>query len=89
MIEMGLLDVFSEVHDVEKKNRDGTFENGSKCIDIVLASEGMLEIVEGKKLIEWNKIIDYDHRDFLKDINLKEYFDEEFNQENERERNGW
>ena len=42
MVKMGLHDAFREVHDVEKKCRDRKFEYGSKCIDIVSVSEGML-----------------------------------------------
>ena len=43
---MRLHELFSEVHEVDKNNRDGTFEYGTKCIDHVLGSEGTLNIVK-------------------------------------------
>ena len=68
-----------------KKNRDGTFEYGKKCVDIVLASEGILETVEGIKLIEYNEIVNPDYRGYFIALHLEEYFDEDFNKENKRE----
>jgi len=52
VVEMGLHEVFGEVHEVDKNHRDGTFEHGTKCIDYVLVSEVMLNIVKGIELIE-------------------------------------
>ena len=46
IVEIGLFDVFSEVNTVDENNRDGTFECGTKYIDCVLGSEGILNITE-------------------------------------------
>ena len=81
VVEMGLYEVFGEVHEVDKNDRDGTFEYGTKCVDYVLVSEGMLNVVEGIELIECNEIVDSDHRGYLTDLNLETYFKEEFNKE--------
>ena len=52
----------------------------------MLVSEGMFEIVEGIDSIELNEIVNSDHREYVIDLNLEAYFDEDFNQENEREK---
>ena len=68
---MGQCEVFSEVHEVDENNRDGTFEYGKKYAEYVLGSEGISNIVEGIELIEWKEIIDSDHRGCLIDLNLE------------------
>ena len=85
VVEMGLYEVFGEVHEVDENDRDGTFECGTKCIDYVLVSEGMLNVVEGIELIECNEIVDSDHRGYLTDLNLEMHFEEDFNKEQEIE----
>ena len=52
MVEMGLHGVFSEINEGDEINRDGVFEFGRKCIDYVLGSEIIMNIVEGIELIE-------------------------------------
>ena len=69
-----------------EKSKDKTFEFGPKCIDVVLVSEEVLEIIEGIALIEWNEIVDSDYRGYLLDLDLEEYFNDELNQVNEREK---
>ena len=85
VVEIGLCEVFGKVHEVDKNDRDGTLEYGTKCIDYVLVSEGMLNVAEGIELIECNKIVDSDHFGYLTDLNLETYFEEEFNKEREIE----
>ena len=36
VVEMGLYEVFGEVHEVDKNDIDGTFEYGTKCVDYVI-----------------------------------------------------
>ena len=55
-----------------------------KCIDYVLVSEVMLNIVKGIELIEWEEIVDSDHRGHLTYLNL-EFFRRRFNKEQEIE----
>lgn len=52
IFEMGLCEVFSKFHDVDKNNRDGTLECGTEWIDHVLVSERTLNVVEVIELIE-------------------------------------
>ena len=44
----------------------------------IAASESILLFVEGCRLHEINEILDTDHRRYVVDIDLKEYFDQEF-----------
>ena len=76
---MGLHEIFREIHEVNDNDRDGTFECGKKCVDYVLVSEGMLNVVEGIELIECNEIVDSDHRGWLTNVNLETHFGEDFN----------
>ena len=55
MVEMGLHEGFSEIHEVNENDRNGTFECGRKCIDYVLGTEGIRSMVEGIELMmQWN-----------------------------------
>ena len=46
-------------------------------------SEELLEFVEGSLLVSNKKITNTDHRACVIDVNLEEYFNEEFNRWNE------
>ena len=74
-----------EVNEVDEKNREATHEHGSKCIDFVLGTERVMNILYGIELIECNKIVDSDHRGYLFDFNLEEYFDEKITKKSEME----
>ena len=54
MIETGLHGTFGEIYEVEKKERDITFECRRKCIDVCLTSNGMLECACVTELVEYN-----------------------------------
>ena len=47
-----------------------------KVIDLIAVSEGLIEFVEGSKLIHHNEIIFSDHRAYIIDINIEEYFND-------------
>ena len=56
-----------------KTLRNGSFDHGSKCTDILLVSKGMLEIVGVIELIEWNKIEDSYHQRCSIDLGLGDF----------------
>ena len=66
--ETGLHDVFQEINGVEPERREATHENGSKCTDYVLETEGMLRNVTGIEIIECSEIVESDHRVYLTDV---------------------
>ena len=74
MVEIELCEVFSQDHEVYKNNRYGTFELGIKCTDYSLGLEGIIRIVEGIELIEFNEIVDSYHRGCLTELNLEIFF---------------
>ena len=43
-------------------------------MDSIAVSEGLIEFVEGSKLIYHNKITFSDHRAYIMDINIEDYF---------------
>ena len=49
---------------------------GSKPIDTIAASHRILEYVEGCFLLEYNEIVFTNHRSYVIDMNLEEYFNE-------------
>ena len=79
VVEIALHEVFREVHEVNDNDRDGTFEHDKKCVDFVLVSEGILNVVEGIELIECNEIVVSNHRVHLIGSNLETCFEEDFN----------
>ena len=67
-------DAHSRINNIDLKQLDKTYINRSKAIDSITVSEGLMKFVEGSKLIYYNKIIFSDHRAYIVDINIDEYF---------------
>ena len=57
---------------------DRTHKSGSKPIDSFAVSAGILEYIEGCMLLEYNDIFEIDHRGYMVDVALDEYFELEF-----------
>jgi len=53
---------------------------GSTLIDTIAMSHGVMEYVEGSRLMECNEIIFTDHRAYIVDINLNNYFDDQISE---------
>jgi len=62
------------VNDIRPKEKDPMFIRDSKCIDSVMASEGILEHIKGCRLVDYNEILLTEYRKYLFDINIQEYF---------------
>ena len=76
--------MFAEINGVDIEKREATYQYGSKCIDCVLATEGMLRKVKGCELTECSEIVESDHRRCLIDVDFTDYFSEEFVEDEER-----
>ena len=63
------------INHIERK-LDYTFLTRSKYIDSVVIIQGLLEYIKGSILVETNKIVISDHRGFIINMNLLEYFQE-------------
>ena len=71
MNETGLFDVFQEINGVEPDKRKSTHDNGRKCIDHMLSTEGTLCRITGMEIIECNEIMESDDRGFLTDVDFQ------------------
>ena len=78
MNDAGLFEVFQEVNGVEPEQRKATFEYESKCTDFVLTTDGILLCVKGIELIECSEIVESYHPGHLTDVDLSDYFSEDF-----------
>lgn len=77
--ELGIEDVHSRVNNIPIDQLDKTYINGSQAIDTIAMSEGMFDYVEGSVLLSHAEIVQSDHRPYLVDINLEDYFNAELN----------
>ena len=66
------------VNNIELDQMCKTCVNGSRPIDAVHASNGIMEYAEGCKILSNNAILKSDYRSYLVDIALDEYFEDEF-----------
>ena len=70
-----LINVYEVINGlIDSKNRDSACKHGSLAIDIVTMSTNLIEHVDGSKLINFSDIIITDHRGFLIDMNLEDFF---------------
>ena len=76
--EIGLSDVHIRINKIEFENMSSTNKNGSKPIDTIAATEGIIEHVEGCKLLSHAEVVMSDHRSCVIDVNLDEHYEECF-----------
>ena len=74
MRENGLLEIHENLNEVDYMQRDRTHKEGSKQIDAVLATDGIRQCMKGSLIVDFNNIVISDHRGFVFDIDIKEYF---------------
>ena len=53
-----------------------TYKNGSKPIDSIAATSGLIEYVDGCKLLGYNDVVESDHRSYVIEIAIEDYFNE-------------
>ena len=75
---IGVIDVHTKINNIEMNQMDKTSKLGLKPIDSFAASAGILDYVEGSMTFDFNKIFETDHRGYLVDVALDEYFELEF-----------
>ena len=74
MRENGLFKVHETLNEIEDAVKDKTYEIGSKQIDTVLETEDILRVIQESILVDFKDIVDTDHRGFIFDLDIKEYF---------------
>ena len=76
-IKVGVVDIHHYHNKIPLNQLDSTEINGSKPIDTIAASTGIIEYVKGYKLIGSNDIVQSDHCAYIVDVNFEEYFQEQ------------
>ena len=74
--EIGINNIYHRQNRIPLEELDKTSIKGLNLINSIVASEGVMEYVEGYKLLDYNEIICSDHQAYIIDINFKEYFGE-------------
>ena len=76
--DIGVRDIHQSMNMRYCERSDSTYKHGSKQIDSIAATNGIMNYIEGCRLMNYNEIIESDHRAFIVDIDIEEYFKDEF-----------
>ena len=68
------------INDVQINQIGKTYKNGSKPINSIAATSGILEFIDGCELLGYNEVVETDHRSYVIDISLEEYFNDEISE---------
>ena len=67
-------EIYEALNGETAKSKDKTYELGSKQIDTVLVTEEVLESLQGSLLLDFKDVVDSDHRGFIFDLDVYQYF---------------
>ena len=84
--ELQMKYVCQTTNGIELKKMDDTHSRGSKCIDSIEDTPNTRKHIKGSSLHEINEMINNDHRWRVIEINLEDYFKEEFSKWDKIER---
>ena len=87
IIEHRLVEVHTFISGKYEISRDNRYINGSKCINTVLATTGLIELLDRYRLTDFNNILFTDHRRYIVYIVLEDYFNTSRNYINKLEVN--
>jgi len=73
MSENGLINVHKHKNQINHNASDNTYKHGSKCIDIVMSTYGVIDYITGCQVTECDEVILNDHRGYLIDIEIERY----------------
>ena len=71
-------DIYSQVNNISLEQLDKTYKQGSKLIDSITATAGVLDYVEESQISDYHGMIEIDHKGYIVDITLDKYFEIEF-----------
>jgi len=74
MRENGLFEIYEALNGETVESKEKTYKSGSKQIDAVLATEEVLELLQGSLLLDFKDVVDSDHRGFIFDLDVYQYF---------------
>ena len=84
--ELQIKDVHQMTNVIEIKEMDHTHSRGTKCIGSFAETCNVRKHIEGCSIYQTNEIINTDHRSHAIDVNLEDYFLEEFSEWDKIER---
>ena len=61
---------------LESSELDRTYKNGTEWVDSITRTDDILKWIKESRLCKNNEVFDTDHRLYIIDINLEQYFDE-------------
>ena len=73
MNENGLSNIHKHVNEIKDNTLDYIFKYGTKCIDIVLCSYGLLKYISGCQIVECDEVILNDHRGYVVNLEIERY----------------
>ena len=71
--EIGVQYVLSGHGRIPWNDRDITFKRGSRCADYISVIEGLILVVEGFEVTDWDEKISTDHRGNVIELNLEQF----------------
>ena len=72
--DIGVCNIYSKVSNIPLGQLDKTCKQGSKLIDSIAATAEVLDYVKGCQILDYNDIIETNHREYMVDVALDEYF---------------
>ena len=57
-----------------------TYKKGLRAIDSIAVSSGVMSYIEGSKLVEYSDAVESNHRGYIADVAMEDYFETEFSQ---------
>ena len=74
MRENGLYEIHQELTIEEINERDRTYKDGQNQLDAVFGTKSVLRVARGSKIVDFDEVILTDHRGFIFDLDVNEYF---------------
>ena len=78
--ELGLQDLHSKHNNLGLNELNNKHAYGSKPIDSIAGTSGIVEHVEGCALLNHNEVVPSDHRAYIVDLNAEEHFQNEMSE---------
>ena len=80
MNKNNLVNIHQTINNIEIGQSDNTHKYGKNCIDAALCTYGVIQFIEGCQMTECDEIILNDHRGYIVDINIEEYYNVKLNE---------
>ena len=61
LMENGLLDVHGQYNRADEEARESTYEYSRKCIDVFTTTVGVMQFINGCKVVDFHKVISIDY----------------------------